>query len=119
MENNQSAMMVKRSSTPSQVRSKPAKLKTIHQLQATDRPTEVKALLQTHSENLLLMVCECKRKAKSVCPITPGDAAQLIRNIGRLEQAIDAWTRDVTATATEIAAKWQNILHEDVTLRVR
>ena len=112
--------MVKRSSPPSQqVRSKRAKLKTIHQLKATDRPVDVKAILQNHSEQLLLMVCECKRKAKSVCPITPGDAAQLIRNIGRLEQAMDAWMRDVTATATEIAAKWQNILHEDVTLRVR
>ena len=112
--------MVKRSSPPSQqVRSKRAKLKTIHQLKATDRPADVKAVLQSHSEKLLRVVCDFKSKAKSVCPVMPGDVAQLIRNIGRLEQAMDAWMRDVTATATEIAAKWQNILHEDVTLRVR
>ena len=121
MENNQSAVMVKRSSTPPQeVRSKPAKLKTINQLKATDRPTEVKAMLQKRSQQLLLKLCARNRRAQSFCQVMPGDAPhQLIKNIGRCEQAIDAWMRNVTATATEIVAKFYDIQQEYVTLRVK
>ena len=112
--------MVKRSSTPSQqVRSKRAKLKMIHQMKATDRPTEVKAMLQERRQEMSRQLCASNNRAKLFCQVMPGDATQLIMNIGRCGQAIDAWMRDVTATATEIVAKWHDILQEDVTLRIR
>ena len=113
--------MVKRSSTPSQqVRSKRAKLKMIHQMKATDRPTEVKAMLQERRELLLRKLSSNKRKAKSYCRLIPGDAPhQLVRNIGCWEHAIDAWMRDVTATAIEIVAKFNELQHEHIALLTR
>ena len=110
-------MMAVRSSTPPQEVTR--KLKTIHQLKATDRPTEVKAMLQKRGQQLLLKLCARNRRAQSFCQVMSGDAAQLITNIGRCEQAIDAWMRNVTATATEIVAKFYDIQQEYVTLRVK
>ena len=98
---------------------KPAKLKTIHQLKATDRPTDVKAKLQECAQEMLGKLCANKDWAKYLCPAMPGDAAQRIREIGRCEQAIDAWMRDVTATATEIVAKFNGLQHEHIALLTR
>ena len=49
----------------------------------------------------------------------PSQVTQLVTDIGHCEQAIDAWMSDVTATATEIVAKFNDILEEDVTLQIR
>ena len=103
-----------------EVRSKPpAKLKTIHQLKATDRPADVKARLQKRAQKMHCDLCTSKYLANHLRSAMPSQVTQLVTDIGHCQQAIYAWRRDVTATATEIVAKFNDLLQEDVTLRIR
>ena len=122
MGNTQSAMMVQRSSAPPQkvgAGKLPAKLKTINQLKATDRPADVKARLQRRARKMHCDLCTSKYLANHLRPVMPSQVTQLVTDIGHCQQAIDAWRRDVAATAIEIVAKFNDILVEDVTLRIR
>ena len=122
MDNDKGATMPKQSSSSrsKQVGGKPpARLKTIHQLKATDRPADVEAKLQKRAQRMLYNLCTSNNWTKLLQPAMPSHATQRIVDIGRCEQAIGAWRRDVTATATEIVAKFNDLLQEDVTLRIR
>ena len=107
-------------SVTQEVRSKPpTKLKTIDQLKATDRPADVKAKLQERAQEMLRKLCANSDCAKHLRSAMPGHATQRIRVIGRCEQAIDAWMRDVTASATQIVEKYKHLRQEHITLQTR
>ena len=101
------------------IRSKPTELKTIYQLKATDRPADIEEKMRKLAMKLFEKLLYTFDKTLLLRTATPDDITQLITAIYSCARALDGWMSDVTATATEIAAKWQNILHEDVTLLVR
>ena len=115
--------MPKRSSSPpppQQVGGKrPAKLKTIHQLKATDRPTDVEVMLLRRARDLFLKLKDTSDGALSLPEAMEGDASQLIEDIFSCSSTIDAWMRDVTATATQIVGKYNDLQQKHITLQTR
>ena len=113
-------MMVKRSSTPSpKVRGKPAELKTIDQLKATDRPADVAEKLRERGQHLLGKLEAARKGALILSEDMPGDASQLITDVISCERTVDVWMRDVTATATQIVEKYNDLQQDNLTLQTR
>ena len=103
-----------------EVRSKPpAELKTIYQLNATDRPANVKAKLRGRARELLVELLYTRDETTRLHSTTPDNLTQLIEDIASCTHALDAWKRDVTATATEIVVKLCDLQQELIALRTR
>ena len=103
-----------------EVRSKPPTvLKTIYQLKATDRPADAAAMLQERAQRLLSKLLYTKHQTTRLHSTTPDDLTQLIDDIDSCRQALDAWKRDVRATATEIVVKFSDLQQELIALRTR
>ena len=103
-----------------EVRSKPpAELKTIYQLKATDRPADVKVMLQERAHELSGELLDTNDQTISLHRATPDDLTQLIEDIVICGQALVAWRRDVTATATEIVVKFSDLQQELIALQTR
>ena len=97
----------------------PAELKTIYQLKATDRPADLKAILQERAERLLGKLLYTKHHTTSLQRATPDDLTQLIEDIDSCRRALDVWKHDVTATATEIVVKFSDLQQELIALQTR
>ena len=120
MDNNQGAMMAKQSSPPPQkITDKPAELKTIDQLKATDRPADVEEKLRERARSLIGNLMDTHNMTKYLLKTMPDNAKQLRRDIESCSKATMAWTRDVTATATQIVEKFNDIQQEEISLRTR
>ena len=102
------------------VRSKPpAELKTIYQLKATDRPADVKAKLRERGHELFLKLRDTCDGTMSLLEAMECDATQLITDILSCAEVTDVWMRDVTATATQIVQKYNDLQQEHITLQTR
>ena len=102
-----------------EVRSRPAELKTIYQLKATDRPANVKVMLQERAYELLDELLDTEDETIRLRKATSDDVTQLIGDIDSCQQALDVWKRDVTATATEIVVKFNDLQQEIIALQTR
>ena len=103
-----------------EVRSKPpAKLKTIHQLKATDRPADVKAKLQERAHEVFLKLRDTCDGTMSLLEAMHGDASQLITDILSCAETTDVWMREVTATATQIVEKYHDLRQEHIAVQTR
>ena len=103
-----------------EVRSKPPTvLKTIYQIKATDRPADVKVMLRERAHELFGELLYTMKQTRRLRKATPDDLTQLIDDIDSCRQALDAWKRDVRATATEIVVKFSDLQQELIALRTR
>ena len=120
MDNNQDEMMASQSSTPSQkVRGKPTELKTIDQLKATDRPADVEQKLRERGQELLDKLMDTCAGIKRLPKAMRGDTSQLIKAMFSSLRTTDLWMRDVTATATQIVEKFNELQQDQITQRTR
>ena len=101
------------------IRSKPSELKTIYQLKATDRPADVSEKLRERGQQLLGKLMDTQEKTMFLHKYTPDDLTQLIKDIASCRRALEAWMRDVTATATEIVVNFSDLQQEHIALRTR
>ena len=97
----------------------PTELKTICQLKATDRPADLRAILQERAERLLGKLLYTKHHTTSLQRATPDDLTQLIEDIDSCRRALDVWKHDVTATATEIVVTFSDLQQDHIALRTR
>ena len=120
MDNNQGVMIaIRHSKLPRKITHKPAELKTIHHLKADDKPAEVKARLEVHARKLIRKFCAIDHRAKRLFRAMPHEVNRIISDTGRCEQALQFWMRDVTATATQIVEKFNELQQDQIALRTR
>ena len=120
MDNNQGAMMAKQSSPPPQkITDKLAELKTIDQLKASDRPTHVEQKLRERGQQLLDKLMDTCAGIKRLPKAMRGDTSQLIKAMFSSLRTTDLWMRDVTATATQIVEKFNELQQDQITQRTR
>ena len=104
---------------PQEVKSKPTELKTVDQLKATDRPADVEQKLRERGQQLLDKLMDTCAGIKRLPKAMRGDTSQLIKAMFSSLRTTDLWMRDVTATATQIVEKFNELQQDQITQRTR
>ena len=105
---------------PQEVKSKPTELKTVDQLKATDRPADVAEKPRERGQKLFIKLMDTRDGTKRLLKDMPAsDTIPLIKDMISFVRTIAVWERDVTATATQIVEKFNELQQDQITQRTR